>query len=197
VAEIVAYEPMSYAAAGGSRDGPEKAARVKRFLARSLLIGVFALWPGAAGADPILVPPPGWIPRDAGTSSPGIHVTGAWVSPVSRNGFPDTLNLTTESSTAGFADYMAASRAALLKAMTKTLTLDADETCGSATAHRFQFETPFGTNVLSITQLLRLTPTKAYIATYVHMVQNPEDPVALAALRTMCKDDAGAPPPNA
>jgi hypothetical protein len=80
--------------------------------------------------------------------------------------------------------------------MTKTLTLDADEACGAATAHRFQYETPFGTNMLAITQLVRMTQTKAYIATYVHMVQNPEDPLALASLRTICTDDASAPTPN-
>jgi hypothetical protein len=160
------------------------------------LLASIALCQSVARADPTLVPPAGWIPKDATTSTPGIHVTGAWVSPVSRNGFPDTLNLTTEASTASYPDYVAASRAALLKAMTKQLTLDADETCGAATAHRFQFETPFGTNMLAITQLVRMTQTKAYIATYVHMVQNSEDPVALAALRTICKDDASAPTPN-
>jgi hypothetical protein len=169
---------------------------MRAFYASILLAALVATaQPLGAFAAPTLVPPPGWTPKAMDMNTSTTSVLAAWTAPTTHDGFTESINLASDSSTgAGFDAFIGTQRQALLKSFTSSLTVDADEPCAGGTAHRFEYSTPFGNHNLTLTQLIRITDGAAYVASYARLAADKPDPAALTSLLTLC--NASAPPPS-
>jgi hypothetical protein len=164
--------------------------RVKPLLSALLFAGyVFAAQPALADPAPTIVPPTGWTAKPFTMDMQKAHMLGMWLSPTAHDGFSETVNLMTEASSLSFADYLAASRSAVLASLAKSIAVDADEPCTpGTTAHRFEYVATFGPRNYQIVQLARMSGGAAYIATYTRLPDSPADPDVLASLKSLCSD---------
>jgi len=135
---------------------------------------------------PTLVPPAGWKAQVAQSSTAGTVLVGIWAAPVAHGAFADIVNLVVENTQADYDAYVTASRVAVVKNATGKVGVDADESCATGNAHRFEYVTTFGTTKADITQLVRVSNGTAFIATYGRPPDAPADPAALASLRSLC-----------
>lgn len=151
--------------------------------------------PAVADDTPTIVPPPGWTAKATPAGAPsGVQYVGFWAAAPNPDGTTDNINeLWVPTNSASYADIIALNRKTTLAQMTQTLDVDADEPCGGASAHRFAYATTFGSRSLKIVQLFRVVGDRQYVVTYTRVAANPEDPAALASLKTICVDAATSP----
>jgi hypothetical protein len=136
---------------------------------------------------PSIVPPPGWKKRDVAPSMGGLTFLGFWMAPADKSGFTDNINLGRQKSPVAYDAYIKANREILLSRFAKSFAKDADESCGPGKAHRFAYETVFGSIKLALVQLMRMDDGWVSIATYTRVATRAADPAALASLRSLCK----------
>jgi len=161
---------------------------VKRLALSFVLLAALSLWTAqpVCAATVGIVPPPGWLAKSMNAPSPSMQMIGVWASPVVKDGVAENINLLSEDTASTFEDYTAVQRANVQKILSKEFAQDADEDCGAAKAHRFEYRFVFGDRMLDITQLIRVVDGKAYIATYTRLPDSDADPAALVSLRSLC-----------
>jgi hypothetical protein len=116
----------------------------------------------------------------------GVQLVGLWYAPKVDGEFGDNLNLGTLGKGQSTFDEIVSLNRKQLGALTSKLDVDADEACAGGVAHRFEYSATFGTQSLSLVQLLRIEGDTQYIVTYTRTAKHPADPAALAAIRSLC-----------